>query len=55
MTSNELIRNELRGYIQKVGVDHIMKEPTPQELEMFEGLLYIRGIPNMSFIDFLIH
>lgn len=45
----EVVR-QLKEYVMMVGAEKLIHNPTPTELEAFEGLLFIRGIPNISLI-----
>lgn len=49
MTSS-IVFNQLSKFVKLVGADRLINAPTPEELEAFEGLLFDRGIPNISFI-----
>lgn len=47
------IRRQLKEYIKMVGVENLIYHPTPREIEAFEGILFTRGLPNLSIINAL--
>ena len=45
------IRRQLKEYIKMVGAENLIYHPTPKEKEAFEGILFTRGLPNISIIQ----
>ncbi len=44
---------QLSSYVNLIGADTLISNPTAEEKEAFEGILYTRGLPNISFIKML--
>lgn len=49
----DIIRKQLKDFILSVGADNLINNPTPKEKQAFEGLLFTRGMPNVSLIKAL--
>ena len=41
---------ELAKYVRLVGAKKLILSPTSEEKQAFDGILFIRGLPNISLI-----
>ena len=44
------VYRQLRQYVKLVGAKKLISSPTAEEKKAFDGILFIRGFANVSFI-----